>query len=477
MICKSCHYPLTNIRDRVCPECGSPFLPSDFELVPNSVEFCCPHCAQAYFGTDNRGHLEPVLFTCSSCQTHIHMDEMTLKPAEDLTPIQCIMVQNPWLIRPRGSFFKAWFRTAWWAMIRPGSLISGHTDNNTTTRAWHYLLAMIVIVYTLTMLPFMLLFGVIAISSGGSLAMLAPTLVVWIIAILIGLVSTVVFTIIWAWTINLILKLTGTCEGTCGSTIRALCYASGANLASAVPCLGSYFGWLWWLAAAVFTVKQTHRISGLRASLATLAFPSLILAITIGLYVWFIVWSVNTAATMPRAMQTQTFNSQPLLAQLVQTQTDQEVYPAHALELMDMVTITPQSYLTQYSSTPLWAINVGDYTLDQFFSMSHQERDKAVQAQAAIIKASGQSVYRVGDTVFTYAGLEPHQDIDELWLFIRWPDPKWNDSLAADDTVTIGKMNASTAEVSVESFDQLLIDQNKLRKSLGLEPIPNPEQD
>ena len=35
MKCRACGYPLWNLRERICPECGSPWLPSDVDFVPN----------------------------------------------------------------------------------------------------------------------------------------------------------------------------------------------------------------------------------------------------------------------------------------------------------------------------------------------------------------------------------------------------------------------------------------------------------
>ena len=82
MRCKTCDYPLWQIRDRKCPECGSAFRPSDFEFTLNSVRFCCPHCEQAYYGTGANGHISPRTFACVSCAKVIDMDEMVLLPAE-----------------------------------------------------------------------------------------------------------------------------------------------------------------------------------------------------------------------------------------------------------------------------------------------------------------------------------------------------------------------------------------------------------
>ncbi len=73
MRCKTCGYRLWNLTEQRCPECATPFRPSEFEFVPNSVQFCCPHCGQAYYGTGPQGHLEPASFVCAKCGNAIQM--------------------------------------------------------------------------------------------------------------------------------------------------------------------------------------------------------------------------------------------------------------------------------------------------------------------------------------------------------------------------------------------------------------------
>jgi hypothetical protein len=124
MHCKTCNYTLWNLRSRTCPECGSLFKPSDFDFVPGSVQFCCPHCNQHYYGTSPSGHLTPRTFTCVSCQAPIDMDEMVLLPTEGLSEEQTRRANNPWLTG-EGSFLQRWMRTVGWAMTRPGQLIEG----------------------------------------------------------------------------------------------------------------------------------------------------------------------------------------------------------------------------------------------------------------------------------------------------------------------------------------------------------------
>ena len=84
MHCQACGYSLWNLAARECPECGARFLPGDFEFVPGTVQFCCPHCRHPRHGMDDRGHLSPRSFNCEQCDAAIDMDAMVLSPAEGL---------------------------------------------------------------------------------------------------------------------------------------------------------------------------------------------------------------------------------------------------------------------------------------------------------------------------------------------------------------------------------------------------------
>lgn len=80
MHCRNCDYALWNITSRECPECGTAFRPSDYEFVPQSLRFCCPHCDHPYFGTGDKGHIEPKSFACLRCGRPVSMDDMVLRP-------------------------------------------------------------------------------------------------------------------------------------------------------------------------------------------------------------------------------------------------------------------------------------------------------------------------------------------------------------------------------------------------------------
>ena len=109
MRCKICDYRLWNLRSRVCPECGTPFKPSEFEFFLNSVQFCCLHCNQTYYGTGAKGHLVPAEFECVKCARQIHMDEMVLLPTEGIEEEQTKAHTMPWMERKKRGAVRAWF--------------------------------------------------------------------------------------------------------------------------------------------------------------------------------------------------------------------------------------------------------------------------------------------------------------------------------------------------------------------------------
>ena len=110
MRCRKCEYRLWSLTDSVCPERGTPFRPSDFEFVINSVQFCYPYCNQDYDGTSDKGHLVPSAFDCVACGQPLHMEQTEVD-------------QNPWLVCKRRGVFKAWFAMVGRAMVSSAQLM------------------------------------------------------------------------------------------------------------------------------------------------------------------------------------------------------------------------------------------------------------------------------------------------------------------------------------------------------------------
>ena len=115
------------------------------------------------------------------------------------------------------------------------------------------------------------------------------------VMVLMAAGGTLAFIAIWGAVAHGLLRATGNTAGTIGRTYQAIAYAAGANVLTAVPCLGYYLGWIWWVVSAVLMVKEGQRAEGWRAALAVLTFPALLLFTVLALYA-FVITSVIVAA-------------------------------------------------------------------------------------------------------------------------------------------------------------------------------------
>jgi len=249
MRCKGCQYPLWNLEARVCPECGKPFTPSEFEFVANSVRFCCPDCKQDYYGTGPRGHLVPPAFDCVRCHRHLTMDEMVLLPTEGVQEEQTRTDTMPWLERERIGRIKAWFQTILRALFEPTRLAKATPADSSPLQAlWFAILTNGL--YSVCAFGPLAVFLMVAMAlprgtpAGASLSVLLVIPIVLVSAV----VTYAVAIPIWAGVVHLLLLLTGKTASGYGGTLRSLSYACGANIMNAIPCIGAYLGvisWIW----------------------------------------------------------------------------------------------------------------------------------------------------------------------------------------------------------------------------------------
>ncbi len=273
MWCKTCDYQLWNIKARRCPECGTPFAVSDYEFVPNSVKFCCPHCGQDYYGTGPRGHLDPPAFDCVSCSQPVTMDEMVLLPAEGLDAEQTRVFRTPWLQRKTNGWFGSWWSTVKMALFSPTKLMHGLAPAPQPGEAIRFAVATYLFMMAVGAAIFTiigLLGGMFAGSTPGD-AMLLPMLVMGLYAA--GLLIAVLITASLA---HLVLRITGGTAHGFGRTIEAACYAAGVSVLILTGC-GTHLFWPWWLISATLMLRQGQRVHGARAALSLLALPILLI--------------------------------------------------------------------------------------------------------------------------------------------------------------------------------------------------------
>ncbi len=496
MQCKTCDYRLWNLKSRQCPECGTPFRPSEFEFVPNSVRFCCPHCEQEYYGTGPKGHLVPQEFTCVKCGQHIAMDEMVLLPSEGLNEDQTRISVIPWLDSKLGRF-KAWYQTVAGALIRPGRMIDALPMGSPTRRAWGFA-RINCVVSLLSVAPLMFMFagffGVMTktgfpfATGAGSLGLTGTMLALFCLAVMLPLAIMLIGIALWALIAHGLLSASGkTAEGY-GRTLQAICYSSGAHAVTGVPCFGVYVGCLWWIVSATVMVARSQRVSGWRATVAV-ATPSLgVITLAVTLFWMTVMYKLPmvsaggafSATTAPSTLQTMGDSQVALLvSQLVLEASKRNVrWPNHAIELiLDSAGPTP-SFIAYGSRSTAEKIPVADTTLARLMRLSTDEQRKVCQDAVRRLKDDWVA-HRVGDFVFTYHGIKPFRPQDpELWVTILSPDPAQNTEPIASSRVYVGVAGitgkSTTRGIPCEQFGDRLAKQNELRAQFNLAPLPDP---
>lgn len=491
MRCKNCDYALWNLppeAKRACPECGTPFKPSDFTFTTNSVQFRCPHCGQSYYGTDEKGHLAPSEFDCVKCGVHITMDDCLLTPATGVPESQTRPEIHPWLERARIGRWRAYWQTIGRSFVAPGALMRATPIESPVSPAWKFLLINLFAPYLIGSLPFTLLFLGLLLAGpaggGGGGGGWAP-MITSLAALTIGAVVVMgVVVVLWALSAHALLHLTGP-KGELKRTVEAICYSSGPNILYGIPLLGCYIGGsvggIWWLVSACIAIKEAHRVSAWRAALAGLAFPAVTLLLVIGLYGFGIFAAINAANRAAAAAQTASTQAAATatmtslgLALQVHALGAKGMGPEHVVELIVAGKVRDTSLIAGSSSTTAASIPIADTTLDQVvFFDQNQERILIDLARKSL--PPNTVAYRLGDVVFTYPGIDFNDGkSQQLWTAVMTLDPGANSGSAATSEMPVITVlvNGSTTTFTPNQWDSQLASQNLLRAGAGLPPLP-----
>jgi hypothetical protein len=485
MNCKTCDYPLWNLPTHLCPECGTAFAASEYEFRPNSVRFCCPHCDQQYFGNTYNGHLNPVEFDCVTCGAHVHMDAMIVRPRDDQPMSATTTIGVPWEKPGHRSWFKAWMITIGWSMGAPGKLMQRLPVETSLQRAWWFAVLNSVTSNLLGITLPLLAFGLIIAMSGGGGG--GPALMGFFIpagVMLMGSVLSVFIMIpLWAAAAHVMLKITGGCAFGYRHTLHALLYSSGPTILQSVPCIGpyllSYVGGIWWVVSACMMVTEGQKVHGGRATLAVLAMPLLLIIAVIALWMVLIFGIATAASTMPATVAVPNQAARQTQVMMVGTAVldyaaaHQGEAPTHGLELVTAELLQPSDFVTGFSMTTLNDIPVGDRTLWDLVMMPRGERDEHIQYAAQQLPANV-IAHRVGDVVFTYHGIDMVNPPSDLWIAVVCPDANLNTVWdPAGETYFVMTGSGITRSISGDTFRIELADQNALRQSAGLDPLPD----
>ncbi len=486
--CKNCDYPLWNIKARACPECGEAFRPTEFDFVPHSVIFHCPHCEQVYYGTDSRGHLEPLQFPCAKCQQLIHMDQTVVAPAKGVDEKEARLDHMPWLERGEGRFVKPWFATIKWAMLEPHRLIRATPVDIPFGRAWLFGLITAAMFLLIGFYIPVLVYGA-AVSFGMGQSGMGG---MWfsiggVTTLLVGIVVVGVYLLLWAAIAHGVLKMTGNTAHTFRRTCHAIFYSAPAGVFLLIPLCNILFGLVWWIASAAIMIKESQRVHGARAAIAVFVWPLIsvyLLQVITGLQSLFIIGMLMSFAFgggfggrtfgggMPASMET----SAVAQAVLSSANSSNGIGATHALELTLGGNMIMSSWGSNFchpntQTTPA-DIPVGDGTFQDFINSSRSSQLGAIK-DAIDAMPSNVVAHRFGDFVFTYHGAALNSWDTRLWVVVMLPDPDVNDPPSVNDPIYVGTADYNVTQTTFGQLPTQIRWQNQHRATLGLPPLPD----
>ena len=276
MRCRTCEYPLWNLEARQCPECGTPFAPSQYRFALNSVRFCCPGCRTAYYGQSDEGHLVPAEFDCVKCSRHLRMDEMILLPGEGVAEDSTKGDSMPWLERREGrGRLKAWFAMFSRVFSNPASLIALVPGDRPASESLLFGLSVLVPCFLVNGAVFAVS-GLTSVLVGSNLSGVTGDLLSLLMNVLMLALLVLLGVLVQACAAHLTIFLTGGTTQPFRRTVECLCYASPTAFFAAFPCLGFLLAPImltWWYVSSAQMLGQVHKASMKRAATGVLIIP------------------------------------------------------------------------------------------------------------------------------------------------------------------------------------------------------------
>jgi hypothetical protein len=477
MNCKTCDYPLWNLEQRQCPECGTAYKPSEFEFAINGVRFCCPHCRQAYYGTGLNGHLVPSAFACVTCQKNITMDETVLLPAQGVAEHQTRGDTMPWLERKRIGRWRGYWQTFSRAMNEPDRLIGLVPAERSGTEALKFALLTLVPLALANGLAFFLIGGVgsaarwvvggpVGGGGVGGVSAVLPIFIMFVSPVVGSVVVVLTLLVLQSAIAHAVIMFTGGTDQPLRRMFHNTGYSSPTGIWWGIPCVGSILTpvvLIWWFVTTATMIRVTHRVSRLRAALAVGTLPVVsvlgFIMLVVVLPIYFPPAPVGAVRGVAAANPTSVGTA--LRAQL----RSGSEYPAHGLLLLSHG-VTLRDFITR---TPTNQARVGDTTIAELEALPIAAAQEKVAQLAAALPADVVA-HRVGDFVFVYHGISAaNRSRSDLWAAVV---ARYNAKPSEKLTVIGADGTAYTLE-DENGVDMLLAQQNSLRVAEGLEPLPD----
>ncbi len=484
MHCRTCNYPLWNLRARTCPECGAPFAPSDFEYVPNSVRFCCPHCDHPYLGAGAKGHLEPGHFQCLRCTHPVTIDEMVLRPGLGVEEKLTLPDTMPWLDRRARGRVRAWFQMIGKAISSPGQLIAATPPDSPLRQAWVFAVATTAVL----LVAEDVIVAALCLAQGEGIGWLFDP---WIsprdlpipellVTFLPGRIALALL-LLWVWTLfaHAVLRLTGGTAFPYRRTCQALLYSAGAYLLCAASGWGVYAGAAWWAVSAALMLKRGQRVNSARAGLAAGALPALAVISVLNWSQVSRLWSSPQTTPWSLTLDAPTYQTSIVNVAVVSYASGHSgACPGHAIELAladrpNFSGVLPGPlFCNPGTKTTAAHVPLGDGTLDDFSTAGRSEQ-LLIVARVLRDVPSGVIAHRLGDFIFTYHGAPVATHDAQLWLVVMLPDPDANGPPRPRDAVFIGTLDYQVTQSTVAQLPALLAAQNSYRATLRMPPLPD----
>lgn len=489
MRCLTCNYPLWNLPERVCPECGTAFKPTDFEFVPSACQFCCRQCMQPYYGTTWRGHLEPIEFACVRCQAHVHMDDTIVLPTAGVSEDRTLQGLNPWIDPNRGAFGK-FFSAIGYAMSKPVMMARGTPITASLGRAAVFAMLVNTLAYSICFGPQLLLMLLGPGGGGGGLSNAGAMMGFILISSILGM---------WVWGLfaHVILKCTGRTAGTLRHTYLALYYAAGANTLSAIPCMGFLCGWVWWMISASIMLKEIQRVGGGRATAAAIVPPLLVVAGLVAFWIYIIAAAVAVAGrtagggggfpggptfTPPTSIVMADGRSNAVQVRdvlIARTEANMDRFPQHPAELIAYQLIEPSLVIGGASRSTDTTAKIGGQSLRDLDLLPPGDRLEGFQRAIAVEARDGDApARRLGDLVLPSLGTLTIDQAREhkLWVLIIAEDP--GPALVLPNVIAYWAIRVDGEPVLIGPAEapRALHLQNAARAEAGLPAIPDPRE-
>jgi hypothetical protein len=123
-----------------------------------------------------------------------------------------------------------------------------------------------------------------------------PTVLQIAFGLVISPLASMIILFIWSGVVHLILTLLGGASGGFAATLRTVCYARTAEIATVVPIAGGLIGFFWCRVLEIIGLSAAHRTDGWKAAVAVLL-PWLLCCLCI------VGGAVVFGAAIPQALQ------------------------------------------------------------------------------------------------------------------------------------------------------------------------------